>query len=304
MGRLDAIKDLLDDFHENSKEGGFSFIIALVTLIIGIILSLLGIGLNKKAKKINNEADSIKKATLERYKKSEQEAQESLDSLGDLQIEIAETFSQFSDAAERLECLPTGLAKKISKVKLPELKYTELKKISNDIRVAVDGVGGFAAGLGVGYAAFGLNPIVLAPGALAGGVVLCAKGASLLQKSVKNVKEAKRLDEEVKKIEQFHYDLKRVSSSLYNSMLNGKDVYYNHLSAFIDLVAVKQNWKFYTEEEKVLVQNTFKLTALMQKMCTTHLVKRDVKEEKMETINEEEVKEVITIAEKLLPSIA
>ena len=107
-----------------------------------------------------------------------------------------------------------------SAVKLPNYEPEEIKALSAEVRMAIDGVVGAGVGGLAGLAAFGAGAgALVAVPAMAGiGVVLCVKGFGLMNKAIKNRRQAKQMAENVDKIVAFYADLRKAADSFRGSV--------------------------------------------------------------------------------------
>lgn len=172
---------------------------------IGVILTALGIGVTAgtkgavdahKAKKINRQALDIQQEALERHQQAYQETQEVLAELGEVEKTAIDSFALFADTMEKIQGRPKMKSDFFSVVKLPNYEPEEIKALSAEIRMAIDGVVGAGVGGLAGLAAFGAGalPLVAAPAMAGAGLVLCVKGFGLKNKAVKNRRQAKQME--------------------------------------------------------------------------------------------------------------
>ena len=155
MGLLKAIWNLIKSlfgFLSNHSDE-----IAAGGAAVGGVAAAAGAGFGVRAKKVNKKAMAIRDEALSAFQESNSICESVLGKLGDLQIEIIDTFDIFIEAIEKIQHRPEGLKNKLSRVTLPEYKQEELKALSNDLQMALAGAGGAVAGVGVGAAAFGIN---------------------------------------------------------------------------------------------------------------------------------------------------
>ena len=127
-----------------------------------------------KAKKINRQALDIQQAALERHEQAYQETLAVLALLGEVEKDAIDSFEHFADTMERIQGRPRFKSSIFSTVKLPNYEPEEIKNLSAEVRMAIDGVVGAGVGGLAGLAAFGAgaSALVAAPAMALGGVVL------------------------------------------------------------------------------------------------------------------------------------
>ena len=273
-------------------------------IILGIINLIAGLFMGHKASNKNNEAKVIRDEALSRFEESDRLTQESLNRLGTLQIEVVETFTRFVTAFERIHGRPQGLAQKLTKASLPKLEPEKLKDLSEKVKLGVAGVGGIGAGAGIGYAALGLQAFIAGPAVFVAGMAVCVKGCTLSKQAVKNRNEAIKLSKEVDKILQYHDELRKAAAELFDAINELKPLYDRHLTELETLTCQKTSWKSYTKQEKVIVENTIRLVALMNKLCQVQLVLKPTKENELEHVNEKAVKTAVQESSELVSAFA
>ncbi len=136
----------------------------LIPIIIGAATAALGIGKgakaihdNKKAKRINEDAQSIINSSKRKLKNARNSTKKSLESLGEMKFAICQnSLSDFVNKFERIKNVKlessTGLAE-LAKFKIDKANFAQLKEITI---LASSMVGGTAAGAVAGGAvAFG-----------------------------------------------------------------------------------------------------------------------------------------------------
>ncbi len=86
---------------------------------IGGAAALAGLGADIHANKVNNKALAIRNEAITRYNDSNEQTEIVMETLGNLQIKIIETFEPFIEAWEMIQELPTALANKLAKFSVP-----------------------------------------------------------------------------------------------------------------------------------------------------------------------------------------
>lgn len=255
-----------------------------------------------KAKKINRQALDIQQAALEKHEQAYQETQTVLAALGEVEKTAIDSFPHFADTMERIQGRPKMKSNIFSAVKLPNYEPEEIKALSAEVRMAIDGIVGASVGGLAGLAAFGAGAgaLVAAPAMAGVGVVLCVKGFGLKSKAVKNRRQAKQMAESVEKIVAFYADLRKAADSFRGSVSAVYRKYAEGLQRVEDTLSTKTIWKQFSREEKKNVENTILLARLLYEMTQTKIVVRQEKEDKLETINTAEISKLQKNAAKLL----
>ena len=277
----------------------------------GAIIGAVGIGAAgagagifnaHKAKKINRQALDIQQAAIEKHEQAYQETQTVLAELGEVEKAAIDSFAHFADTMERIQGRPKMKSNIFSAVKLPNYEPEEIKALSAELRMAIDGVVGAGVGGLAGLAAFGAGAgaLVAAPAMVGVGVVLCVKGFGLKNKAVKNRRQAKQMAESVDKIVAFYSDLQKAADSFRGSVAAVYRKYAEGLLRVEDTLSTKTIWKQFSREEKKNVENTIMLARLLYEMTQTKIVVRQEKEDKLESVNTAEISKLQKNAAKLL----
>jgi len=134
------------------------FVIGGIAAVAGITGVGSGIRGGMKMKEANDTmklAQSKQEAAVRKFERENTATTELMDSLGKQELEILESFNQFSDIIEKIQGRPEFKAYSKDGINLPEYVAEELKKISAGAGVLLGGVGGAAAGTAGGFAAAG-----------------------------------------------------------------------------------------------------------------------------------------------------
>ena len=255
-----------------------------------------------KAKKINRQALDIQQNALERHEQAYQETQAVLALLGEVEKDAIDSFVHFADTMERIQGRPKFKSNIFSTVKLPNYEPEEIKNLSAEVRMAIDGVVGAGVGGLAGLAAFGAGAgaLVAAPAMALGGVVLCVKGFGLKKKAIENKRQAKQMEKSVDEIVAFYAELRKAADSFRGSVTAVYSRYAEGLQHVEDTLTIKTVWKQFSREEKKNVENTVLLARLLYEMTQTKIVVRQEKEDKLETVNTAEIAKLQKQATKLL----
>lgn len=255
-----------------------------------------------KAKKINRQALDIQQNALEKHEQAYQETQAVLALLGEVEKDAIDSFVHFADTMERIQGRPKFKSNIFSTVKLPNYEPEEIKNLSAEVRMAIDGVVGAGVGGLAGLAAFGAGAgaLVAAPAMALGGVVLCVKGFGLKKKAIENKRQAKQMEKSVDEIVAFYAELRKAADSFRGIVTAVYSRYAEGLQHVEDTLTIKTVWKQFSREEKKNVENTVLLARLLYEMTQTKIVVRQEKEEKLETVNTAEIAKLQKQATKLL----
>lgn len=136
------------------------FIIGGIAAIAGVAGVGSGIHGGVKMKEANDtmkSAQRIQENAIEKFEKRNTETTELMDALGKQELEILNSFEQFSDLIEKIQGRPEFKAYNKEGINLPEYEAEELKKVSAGAGVLLGGIGGAAAGTAGGFAAAGVT---------------------------------------------------------------------------------------------------------------------------------------------------
>ena len=136
----------------------------LIPLIIGGAAALAGAGgvgagihgavKMKDAKDTMESADRRHRRNIARFEEQNEITTTEMDKLGTLELEILDSFSEFSDIFEKIHNRPEFNAI-VNDVELPKYNPQELKNVSIGAGVLLGGLGGAAMGTAGGFAAAG-----------------------------------------------------------------------------------------------------------------------------------------------------
>lgn len=275
---------------------------------IGVAASVAGAtvgGINAhKAKKINDRAQSIQQAALDKHEKQYQLTQRTLAQLGEIEKTAIDSFPFFSDTMAQIQGRPEFKSNIFSTVKLPNYEPEEIKCLSNDLQMALAGAGGAGIGALAGLAVFGATAIAAAPAMIGTGVVLCAKGFSLKKKAVETERQAKYLQKIVDEIVAFYVELRDATNSFRNSVSAVYTKYNECLQRVNSVLMIKSTWKELTRPERKNVENTVLLARLLYEMCKTNILIQQKDKRKLEKINSDNLLDLEKQAAKLLKLVA
>ena len=165
-------------------------------------------------------------------------------------------------------------------------------------------LGGGALAAGGGGMALGsavLGGATLGVGLLVGGVIFSITGKKLSDKADEAWAQMLQAEEEIDKICDYLVELDSVASQYFLTMTSIQESYVKQLSNLTTLVTVsnRRDWNMYTNEEKLLVENTALLVKLLYAMCKVQLVKKSG-EVDLNRINYSEIDNVLNEANPIL----
>ena len=134
-------------------------------LIIGGIAALagaagVGSGIHggvkmKEANDTMKMAKSKQEKAIALFEKRNSETTELMDSIGKQELEILDSFDNFSDIIEKIQGRPDFKSYKREGINLPDYEAEELKKVSAGAGILLGGIGGATVGTAGGFAAAG-----------------------------------------------------------------------------------------------------------------------------------------------------
>lgn len=169
-------------------------------------------------------------------------------------------------------------------------------------------LGGGAIAAGGGGIALGttiLGATTIGVGLLVGGVIFSLTGGKLSNKADEAWRQMRRAEDAINKICDYLLEL-RDSSRLYRKALDNVNAkYYDSLVKLSYIVndLTKNDWNMFTEEEKLVTQNTILLVGLLYNMCKVNLVVKAEKDNEMNSINAKEIHESLRNADIVLTKL-
>ena len=129
--------------------------VATVAAVGGVGSGIHGAAKMKEANDTMKLADSKHKSNVERFDKTSNDTNQTMDKLGALELEILHSFDEFSDTIEKIQNRPQFKEYTKEGVSLPQYDKETLKKVSVGAGVLLGGLGGAAVGTAGGFAAAG-----------------------------------------------------------------------------------------------------------------------------------------------------
>jgi len=272
------------------------FFSSTVGKVITVILGLLGIGVGTKgavdagkAIKLNRRSKKMRDEALQRHEEHYTKVQEALEVAGKTKLAAIKSFDDFADQMAKIQGRPEFGNIGCKGVNLPAFTADDLKIISNNVALAIEGVAYAGAGAGLGIAVCGLNVLALGPGIFIGGIGLLVAGGHIKKKAIENNKQAKQLVKDVDEIVKKYDELADAATLLEKHISAVYAQYEKHLARMKKILSKKTVWSDMSEKEHTAIENTILLVGMLYKLCKIELI---VKEKKAETINAEEVKNI------------
>lgn len=249
---------------------------------VGAVQAGKAIKLNRRSKKMRDEA-------LQRHEEHYNKVQAALEEAGKVKLTAIESFDDFAEQMAKIQGRPEFDEIGCKGVKLPEFTADDLKVISNNVALAVEGVAYAGAGAGLGIAVCGLNLVALGPGLLIGGIGLLVAGDHIKKKAIENNKQAKQLVKDVDVIVKQYDELTTAAAMLEKHIGAVYAQYEKHLARMKKILSKKTQWSDMTDKEHTAIENTILLVGMLFKLCKIELI---IKDKKAEEINTEEVNNI------------
>ncbi|MCD3245452.1 hypothetical protein G8S21_05765 [Clostridium botulinum C] len=166
-------------------------------------------------------------------------------------------------------------------------------------------IGGGAIAAGGGGIALGttiLGAATLGVGILVGGVIFNITGSKLSDKANEAWTQMKKAEEEINKICDYMMDLSSAAIKFNKAISNVNKVYMYCMDKLMDIVEVrgKTDWNTFSEEDKLITENTVLLVNLLYNMCKVNLVLKSENETELNKVNNEVINKTISDSEKFI----
>jgi hypothetical protein len=182
-------------------------------------------------------------------------------------------------------------------VELPAFTADDLKIISNNVALAIEGAAYAGAGAGLGIAVCGLNILAIGPGMFIGGIGLLIAGGRIKKKAIANHKQAKQLAQDVEVIIKKYDELANAATLLEKHICAVYAQYEKQMDKMKDILSRKTVWNAMNKKERTTIENVILLVGMLFKLCKIELI---VKKNEVEVICSEEVKTIGTEVESVL----
>ncbi len=159
-----------------------------------------------------------------------------------------------------------------------------------------------AGGGGMALGATMLGVSTLGVGLLVGGIIFSIAGSSVKNKAERAQAQINENIKEINKINRYLTQLKNHANKYTASLTTVDRIYRKHLDSFACVVEKKgkTNWLEFTEDERLLTQNTVLLVQLLFNMCRINFVIKAKKENSLNKVNVAEINQNITTAAEFI----
>ena len=241
----------------------------------------------KEANDTMEAAEFLQRRAVKRFETRNKETMELMDSIGQQELEILNSFEKFSGIIEKIQGRPEFKRYNKAKIKLPEYEKEKLIEVSVGAGVLLGGLGVVIFGEGVG------------------GIILGKMGEKLSEQADEAFSQAMRIEREVKKIVEYLDELSEAAEQFKASLTFVEEQYKKCLDALDNTVNIsgKIHWSEFTNKEKQVTENAVLLVGLLYKMCQINLVIQNEEEEGINAVNKELIETTINDAETVLEDI-
>lgn len=166
-------------------------------------------------------------------------------------------------------------------------------------------LGGGAIAAGGGGMALGttiLGATTLGMGILVGGIIFNLTGRTLSNKADKAMAQMEKAKKEIDSICAYLSKLHKAEKTFETALTAVDKVYQRHLEQLGDIVILngKTDWTQFSENEKVLTENTVLLVNLLFQMCKVQLVLESKDASKLNEVNTVEIEKAVNSANSFL----
>jgi len=169
--------------------------------------------------------------------------------------------------------------------------------------LAILGGGTLAAGGGgIALGATMLSAATLGVGLLVGGIIFNVVGGSISNKADEAWSQMKRAEAEINKICKHLEKLGATAKRYHGALVIVENIYTDHLNKLYSIVetAQKTDWTAFSDEEKLVTENTVLLVGLLYNMCKVQLVFSSGNDSETNRINIMEINKSIADTNKVL----
>lgn len=266
-------------------------VIIWVLGIFGISIGTAGAVEAGKAIKLNRRSRKIRDEALKQHEEHYQSVQNALEAAGKTKLATIASFEVFADEMAKIQGRPEFGNIECKGVDLPTFTAEELKVISNNVALAIEGAAYAGAGAGLGIAVCGLNVLALGPGIFIGGIGLLVAGGHIKKKAIENNKQAKQLAKDIDAIVKKYDELAGAAALLEKHIAAVFTQYEKQLGKMRKILSKKTVWSDMSDRDHTTIENTILLVGMLYKLCKIELI---VKEKKEELINTAEVEAIGT----------
>lgn len=169
-------------------------------------------------------------------------------------------------------------------------------------------LGGGALAAGGGGVALGttiLGAATLGVGMLVGGIIFNLTGSKISDKADEAWKQMKKAEEEINRICPYLKELETAALSYTETLSKVNRVYSEHFRKLRNLVIIqhKNDWNDFSDNEKLIVENTVLLVNLLYHMCKVNFVKQNSDKDGINKINYIEIDKSVSNAKICLSDV-
>lgn len=261
--------------------------------VLSALGKITGVSKVKNASDKMKLAKNIQKINMDRFEEQKEITCKKLNEMGMRELEILQKFETFSDTIERIQKRPEFKGYKASNIDLSQFDIEELKKISSGAGAFLEKMSNTAVEMAAGGAAtLGVATVILG-GPVFGTMTVNSLGDLLSYTADRMWKQTvdleKKLDEACVYLKEIYKTAKKLDDSLI--IVNAS--YKRHFEKLRKIVwgKGKKEWSEFTDEEKMITQNTILLAQLLFELCKVKLLLKDEVLEQ-DLINDEVVDKV------------
>lgn len=299
---------------------------AAIAGVAGVGSGIHGAAKMKEASDTMQSADSRHKRNLSIFERQSAKTNTDMDELGKMELEILKSFEDFSNVIEKIQNRPQFKKYEKNGVSIPEYNGEKLKEVSVGASALLSGIGGAATSAAGGFAVLGggaaaanatfaalgggsiaaggggialgttiFGAATLGMGFLVGGVLFNITGSSLSDKADEAWRQMERAEKEINRICDYMNELSGAANQYKRALSAVKTTYMTHLGKLKTIVNVahKTNWLEFSDNEKLLTENTVLLVGLLYNMCKVELVQKAPNENELNIINHEGIYKAI-----------
>lgn len=159
-----------------------------------------------------------------------------------------------------------------------------------------------AGGGGIALGATILSAATFGVGLLVGGVIFSITGESLSNKADEAWNQMKKAENEIDKICDYLCELRNYANKYNQSLTDVKEMYDNHINMLSYTVnnMKKTDWDTFSEEQKLITENTVLLVGLLYNMCKVQMVLSSNNENEPNRVNKHGVEKSMSNAKSFL----
>ena len=285
-----------------------------------------------KMKEANDTMKSAKyrhEQNVEKFEGKNKQTTEVMDKLGTLELEIIKSFSLFADLIEKIHNRPefknidsnlsgaaAGTAGGFAAAGATTAAVMALGTASTGTAIAtlsgaaatnatLAALGGGAIAAGGGGIALGtavLGGATLGVGLLVGGIIFNFTGSKLSDKADEAWSQMKKAEKEINKICDYLDELETCAKEYHATLNKLNNIYQKHIDKMKLIISDMSmpDWKYFSNSEKLLVENTYYLVGLLYNMCKIKLVLQSENKDETNAINHDEISTMQLKAERYL----